>query len=319
MWDDLGWRGLSGVSDEQRLRKMAEAVTPRGTEESSTDFRTLNYTKHGSVCVIEQHRPHVLNARNVQMYWDLMAALEEAERDDGVVAVVLTGAGRYFCSGADGFGGSKKVARDSAPDPVRVRELKSAVVDPQDSATWPAVKFVNAFINFPKLLVGAVNGPAVGEGFSSLLHCDVVYAAETTTFWAPFHRFAVVPEFCSTVLLQERVGSTIANEVLMMSKKKTAGEMRDAGWVNEVLPAGEDFMVQVMAKVGEAIGLSGHPSVRNQSMQLFKGMMRTRELRERLMILNAREQELCSGWHGRDKAKELNLEHYAAQLPGGKK
>eukprot|EP00747_Dinoflagellata_sp_TGD_P050928 gnl/TRDRNA2_/TRDRNA2_147046_c0_seq1.p1 gnl/TRDRNA2_/TRDRNA2_147046_c0~~gnl/TRDRNA2_/TRDRNA2_147046_c0_seq1.p1 ORF type:complete len:365 (+),score=78.34 gnl/TRDRNA2_/TRDRNA2_147046_c0_seq1:132-1097(+) len=311
--------------DEERLRRMAKVEPPR-VAATHTNFRTILYKKEGNIAIISHNRPHVLNARNVQLYYDSIAAFEEAELDPDVHAIVLTGEGRYMCSGADTTGGAKKGPLDDLPDPPRVTELKAVKWLPtgdgriggesvHDSSTWPAVRFINKYINCPKLLIAAVNGPVIGEGCSSLVHADVVYAVDTATFWTPFHRIAAVPEFCSSVLLRQRVGANIANEMLLMSKKKTAAELHAAGLVNEVLPAGENFLPAVLDRVREGLELSGDPSVRDQSMRLFKGMMKTQEERNKLMVLNQREQELSFGWHGRSRVGQVNAKYYAKSMP----
>lgn len=323
-WEDMNLMGRSVAPDHERLSRMLTVEPPRVTE-TSTDFRTILYKREGNIAIISHNRPHVLNARNVQLYYDSIAAFEEAELDPDVHAIVLTGEGRYMCSGADTTGGAKKGPLDDLPDPPRVKELKSVKWQPTgdgqldneapDSSTWPAVRFINKYINCPKLLVAAVNGPVIGEGCSSLCHADVVYAADNATFWTPFHRIAAVPEFCSTVLLKERVGTNIANEMLLMSKKKTAQELQVAGLVNEILPGGEGFMPAVIQRVRDALELSGAPKVRDASMRLFKGMMKPQEERNRLMVLNQREQELSFGWHGRGRVGMINAKYYAKTMP----
>lgn len=313
--------GRSSATKEERLQRMVVGEPPRKVN-TDTTFRTLLYTKVGKIAIISQNRTHVLNARNLQMYFDLIAAFEEAELDPEVHAVVFTGEGRYFCSGADTTGGKKKCPLDDLPDPPRVQELKSVKWfvgtendEMADSSTWPAVRHINTFVNFPKLLVAAVNGPAVGEGFTSLLHADIIFSVETATFWTPFFRFAAVPEFCSSVLLKQRVGMNVANEMILMSKKKTAQELKLAGLVNEILPAGETFMPAVLQRVNEAMELAGEPSTRDQSIRLFKGMMKPQAERENLMVLNQREQELSFGWHGRAAVRNKNLKYYSETMP----
>lgn len=323
-WELMQITGKSAVPDDVRLLRMATVEPPR-VAATHTNFRTILYKRQGNIAVISQNRPHVLNARNVQLYYDTIAAFEEAELDPDVHAIIFTGEGRYMCSGADTTGGAKKGPLDDIPDPPRVQELKKVKCQPtgdgrletesSDSSTWPAVRFINKFINCSKLLVAAVNGPVIGEGCSSLVHADVVYAADHATFWTPFHRIAAVPEFCSSVLLKQRVGANVANEMLLMSKKKTAQELHVAGLVNEVLPGGESFMPAVIQRVEEALELAGDPSVRDGSMRLFKGMLKAQEERNRLMVLNQREQEISFGWHGRGRVGMKNARYYAKSMP----
>jgi enoyl-CoA hydratase/carnithine racemase len=112
---------------------------------------------------------------------------------------------------------------------------------------------------FALQIVAAVNGPAIGIGVTLLPHCDVVYASSTATFWAPFSRIAVVPEFCSSLLFPQIMvsvrdgvlfpetgerggaaqGFSRANEMLMMAKQLSAEEALSAGLISRILPSSE--------------------------------------------------------------------------------
>merc|ERR1712136_523104 len=130
-----------------------------------------------------------------------IAAFEEAERDDSVLAVVFTGEGRFFCSGADVAGNPETYDTPDPPRVVQIKEVLSKMGD-FDSNTFSDVNMYDAWINFSKPLVMAVNGPAIGEGFTTLMMGDIIYAADSAYFWAPFARFGVVPEIGSTVRLK---------------------------------------------------------------------------------------------------------------------
>lgn len=284
-------------------------------EPSPTAFRSVKYTVEDGICTISRNRPQVLNAVNFQIHCDVMAAFEEAEKDDAVLAVILTGEGRYFCSGADVAGNREKY---DIPDPPRVRELKAVQQDPSDPGTWSDVRMYDSWINFSKPLIIAVNGPAIGEGFTTLMLGDIIYSADTAYFWAPFARFGVVPEICSTILLPQRVGPAVASEMILLSKKKTPEEMLRAGLVNEVLPAGDGFLPAVRERIRAGLDLAGDPSVKLKALRMFKGMLKTKEWREQMMEQNRREQAM-----GRERSRDgdqvKNLEYYKAQMPQKKK
>lgn len=89
----------------------------------------------------------------------------------------------------------------------------------KDTIDKPAGRFMMALIRFTKPFVAAVNGPAVGIGVTLLLHCDLVYCTKEATFWVPFTRIALVPEFCSSVTFVEACGLVRANELLLLGKK----------------------------------------------------------------------------------------------------
>lgn len=145
--------------------------------------------------------------------------------------------------------------------------------DPEDVRTWPAVKFIEAFIDFDKLLIGAVNGPAIGEGFSSLLHCDLVYAADSAYFWAPFARAGVAPEFCSTQLMPQRLGRSLASAAMYLGRKISAQEALAAGFVVEVLEAGDAFEANVLQRLQEGLALTGPPEVRELTISAYRNLV----------------------------------------------
>lgn len=286
---------------------------PGSGNPSPTQFRTVGYSVQDGICTIVRNRPKVLNSVNFQVHCDMIASFEEAEKDDSVLAVILTGAGRFFCSGADVA--QNKEEYDIA-DPPRVKEIKAALSkqDPHDSGTWSDVAMYDAWINFSKPLIIAANGPAIGEGFTTLMLGDVVYSSDTAYFWAPFARFGVVPEITSTVEMPKRVGMAITSEMILLSKKKTAEEMLRAGLINEIIPGGDSFLSAVRDRVKDGIELAGEPSVRLKALRLYKSMLKTDEWREKMMVQNRREQEL-GRIRTRDGDMMKNLKHYAAQMP----
>lgn len=129
----------------------------------------------GPVVTLTLNRPSRKNAFDYALYDALSAALERAAADERILVAVVTGAGDYFSSGAD---------------------LKAADMPETSAARSPVGRFMQTVLQFPKILVAAVNGPAVGIGTTLLPHCDMSFACESATFWAPFSRIAVVPEFC---------------------------------------------------------------------------------------------------------------------------
>ena len=128
------------------------------TATSTATFRTVKYEVRGGIAIITRSRPKVLNAVNFQVHADMVAAFEQAEMDPAVLCAVLTGEGRFFCSGADVAGNAEEYELE---DPPRVQQIKAVLSnnDPHDSNTWSDVAMYDAWINFSKPLVIAVNGP----------------------------------------------------------------------------------------------------------------------------------------------------------------
>jgi peroxisomal 3,2-trans-enoyl-CoA isomerase len=164
--------------------------------------RTCLRGSRNSIVLVALARPHVKNAFNNDVYEDLIEILHWTSRDPSVAAVVLTGSGSYFSSGADLKGGTFE------PEPRGRQTIHK-----------PAGRFMMSVIAYPKILAAAVNGPAVGIATTTLMHCDLVYCSPTATFWAPFTRLALVPELCSSATFMATMGLSKANELLLMGKK----------------------------------------------------------------------------------------------------
>lgn len=181
--------------------------------------RTDDSTDHDGVRVLTLDRPHALNAFDSPLYRAAGAALDAARADDGVKVVVITGAGRAFSAGQD----LDEMARLAAGEAV-------------DSG-FPVL--LDALQAFDKPLIAAVNGAAVGIGFTMLPHCDLVLAAETARFRTPFAEMGVPPEAASSLLFPARMGWQRAAEVLFTSPWLGAAEAVECGIALRVVPADE--------------------------------------------------------------------------------
>lgn len=162
-------------------------------------------------------RPDVLNAFDSALYRAVAAALDAARDDDGVHVVVLTGAGRAFSSGQD------------------LDEIARLASGEQVDSGFPAL--LDSLQAFDKPLVAAVNGAAVGIGFTLLPHCDLVLAADTARFRTPFAAMGVPPEAASSVLFPERMGAQQAARVLFTSAWLDADEAVALGVALRTAPA----------------------------------------------------------------------------------
>lgn len=174
-----------------------------------------------SILLVALHRLNVKNAFNDEQYLDLISILNEVECDTSIHAIVLSGMGNYFSSGADlsqtNFGDDGDCddeAEDGEGGEFHVNETKR-----KGTIDRPAGQFMMALLSFPKVICCAVNGPAVGIGVTLLPHCDLVYCTSNSTFWVPFTRIALVPEFASSVTFVEAMGLACANEMLLLGEK----------------------------------------------------------------------------------------------------
>ncbi len=173
----------------------------------------------GAVLTLTLNRPEALNALNAELRRGLLAALKAASRDEGVRAVVLTGAGRGFCAGADLRGGGGE------------REFRRVLTDEYNP-------LVQAMRDLPKPIVASVNGAAAGAGMSLALACDLVVAAEDVRFVPAFHRIGLVPDSALARTLVRALGRHRAFEILMGERHLHAEEAHELGLVAAVVPAG---------------------------------------------------------------------------------
>ena len=168
---------------------------------------------------IRLNRPEKRNALTRAMYAGMRDALREAAVKPSVRAVLITGGDACFTSGND------------------VNDFKARSATPGDSGPTPARDFLFALRDCPKPVVAAVAGYAVGIGTTLLLHCDLVYAAEGAVFRMPFVDLGLCPEGGSSLLVPQRGGQLLANELLMLGDAFGPEVALRAGIVNAVLPA----------------------------------------------------------------------------------
>ncbi|MEW5952711.1 MAG: enoyl-CoA hydratase-related protein [Bacillota bacterium] len=184
--------------------------------------------REGHVAILSFNRPEAMNALSTLTAKDLLAALEELELDDQVFAAVLTAEGdRAFCAGAD------------------LKERKTLSREEMKKQRALFVKTFTAVAMFPKPLVAAVNGFALGGGMEFSLCCDFIIASEKAVFGLPEVGLAIIPGGGGTQLLPRVIGRNKAKELIFTGRKMTAREALDLGLVNYVVPAGE-LMVKTM-------------------------------------------------------------------------
>lgn len=281
----------------------------------SSSYRTIEVSVDDGLCVVTQNRPERLNARNSQMYAEMIAAFRMASRDDAVSALLLTSRGRAFCSGMD-FKNEYQHAYTVLPgDSDGVAEIKSEFheSDVMGAVVGLAKRFVEAFVVFDKPLVAAVNGAAIGEGFTSLLHCDLVFATPPTYFWAPFARAGAAPEFCATVLAPRRLGTTLAGAAIYLAEQISAERARAAGFVLDILPE-KGFLDAVRSRISAGLALAGPPDLRAGTLRSFRDLIYPESERQRLIAQAELEFELVSN-RVRSGETERVRAYYAAELP----
>jgi enoyl-CoA hydratase/carnithine racemase len=203
--------------------------------------------RSGAVLTIRMSRPEKKNALTPGMYTAMAEALAAAAADDAIRVVLLCGAGGAFTSGND---------------------LRDFVAAPPASADSPVMSFLAGISGFPKPVVAAVEGVAVGIGTTMLLHCDLVVADPSARFALPFINLGLVPEAGSSLILPRQLGHLRAAELLMLGEMFDAPTAARYGIINKVsAPASveTEAMAWAVALAGKA------PTALRATKALLKG------------------------------------------------
>jgi enoyl-CoA hydratase/carnithine racemase len=169
--------------------------------------------QEGNILVLSFNRPAKMNALTRSMYAGLATGLNEAAGDFGIRAVILTSEGQHFTAGND---------------------ISDFMNNPPTSESSEVSQFLESLLNFPKPLVAAVNGNAVGVGTTMLLHCDVVVASSTAKFSMPFASLGLVPEAGSSFLFPQLVGYQRAARIFMTGESFDAPSAVEMGLVTSI-------------------------------------------------------------------------------------
>ena len=186
---------------------------------------TVNLHRRGGGAVIELNRPDTMNAWNKELGRDLLDAVTACAEDPAVRAVMVTGAGRGFSSGAD-----LKAGFDPTP------EGRPDVLTVLRDVYHPIITGIR---RMEKPVFAAVNGPAVGIGCSLALCCDLVLAAESAYFLLAFANIGLVPDGGSSLFIPARIGHARAAELAMLAERLPARQALEWGLVNRVHPDDE--------------------------------------------------------------------------------
>ncbi len=188
-------------------------------------FETLLTETNDGVLTITLNRPDVLNALTRQVLGELREVLRAAERDAAVRCLVLTGAGRGFCSGLDLTAGAQR----DEPEHERLSVAEGV------RKNWNVV--VKGIRAIEKPVIAAVNGVAAGAGMSVALACDIRMASEAAWFMTGFVKIGLIPDSGGTLFLPMLVGYAKAAELAFTSDRIGATEAMRLGLVNHVVPA----------------------------------------------------------------------------------
>ena len=211
------------------------------------EFECILYDVKDKVLTITLNRPDRLNAYTGQMQSNLIEAFDKAGKDDGIRAIIVTGAGRGFCAGADLGAGVNTFNRE-------VRNNKGETEGIKDDPEWMrdgGGRTTLAIFDCPKPIIAAFNGPAVGVGVTMTLPMDIRIASEEAKFGFVFARRGLVPEAASSWFLPRVVGINKALEWTFSGRVFSPEEAKEGGLIRSIHPA--DKLLEEANKIAQEI------------------------------------------------------------------
>ena len=224
------------------------------------------------VATITLNRPDKLNAWTAIMEREVRAAMEEAERDENVRVIVLTGAGRGFCAGADMS--LLSTVAEKGLDAARLAQATQRTGGNGEGARADFQKKYSYFPALTKPVIAAINGPAVGLGLVIALYCDLRLASDAARFGTAFAKRGLIAEYGMAWMLPRLVGHANALELLFTARMIDAAEALRMGLVNQVYPQ-EAFPNKVQEFAADLASNVSPRSLRVIKRQVYDAMFQT--------------------------------------------
>jgi enoyl-CoA hydratase/carnithine racemase len=239
-------------------------------------FEQISYNVEDAVGWVTLNRPARLNAWTNVMECEVRSAMQKADRDDAVRVIVLTGAGRGFCSGADVQGMAEMFAGAAG------RTISEIVREYQDRNPVPKCHgarsdFQKRYSYFPSLkkpVIGAINGPTAGLGFVIALYCDIRLASTEATFTTAFAKRGLIAEYGIAWMISRLAGHAAALDLLLSARQIAAQEALALRLVNRVIPQ-ETFGQEVRSYAAELAHSVSPRSLRIMKRQVYDGLFQT--------------------------------------------
>jgi enoyl-CoA hydratase len=264
------------------------------SETAGLALANVLYVKKGSIAHVTVNRPKVLNALNTPTWTDLRAAFEDAQEDEAIRGVILTGAGeKAFIAGAD----ISELARVTAFDAERSSRFGQGVLD--------------LIENLGKPVIAAVNGFALGGGCETAMACTIRIAVETAKFGQPEVMLGLVPGGGGTQRLPRLVGKGRALQLILSGEMITALEAWRIGLVNEIVPAAD--LIRRAEEILTKIASNGPIAVRFALEAANKGMETSQS---EGLLLEASYFGLCAATEDKKEGTTAFLEKRAPQFRG---
>jgi len=202
---------------------------------SAIEYQQILYAVEDPIATVTLNRPEQLNAWTDRMGAEVRHAMARAEADPAVVGIVLTGAGRGFCAGAD-LKGLKDISEGSRT----LGEADELAADPGDPAMGESFRGPYSYLmSIRKPVIAAINGPVAGMALPIALYCDLRFASDRASFTTAFVRRGLIAEWGVSWTLARLVGTAHALDLLLSGRRFDAAEAERMGVVNRVLPHDE--------------------------------------------------------------------------------
>lgn len=244
-------------------------LTPAPTGGSVTVYEEILYEVDDPVATITLNRPRALNAWTDRMGAEVRHAIAGAEADPRVVGIVITGAGRGFCAGAD----MNRLSRATAGDFSAEEPADFLASDPGDRSFGDDVHLgtYTYFMSVPKPVIAAINGPVAGMAVPIVLACDLRFMAEDAILMTAFVRRGLIAEWGISWLLPRLTGTAVALDLLFSSRKISGVEAAALGLVNAALPR-EEVLAHAQQYVRDLAATSSPASMAIMKRQVYQQM-----------------------------------------------
>jgi len=231
------------------------------------------YDIHEHIATITLNRPEKLNAWTLKMEQEVRAAMQEARYDESVRVIVLTGAGRGFCAGAD-ISVLDAITKNGSSVWHSGKASSSAAAHSKDAVRQDFLGRYSYLLAIPKPIIAAINGPAVGLGLVISLYCDLRFASSSARFGTVFSRRGLIAEYGLAWLLEHLVGHANALDLLFSGRMIDADEAMRMGLVNKVFP-GETFEEGINEYARDLVANVSPRSLRVLKRQVYEAMFQT--------------------------------------------
>jgi len=225
-------------------------------------YETVVYEKEDGIAVMTLNRPDKKNAFDAQMQAEMDAVLTEVAKDKEARVLIITGAGKAFCSGAD---------IEYLMSLGEQHTLHQTTMEEMIRGDGNILTTVLKIRNLPKPVIAAVNGVAAGGGLALALACDIRLASEAARFNMIFTKRGVIPESGSTFTLPRLVGTARALEMIFTADTVSAAEADRIGMVNKVVPAGQ--LIKAAKQLAASMVQNSPLAIGFSKAAIYRGMV----------------------------------------------